>query len=57
MGASANSGFAKLKDGRLMGWGSIYVERMRYAKYRTTLPVEWSPEGGFRPGGHGPKPQ
>jgi len=55
--ASANGGFARLKDGRLMGWGAIYVEPMQQGRYWTALPVEWSPEGWFRPGGYGPKPQ
>lgn len=58
MGASANGAFAMLKDGRLMGWGSIYSEPMRPGGiYWTALPVEWSAEGWFRPAGYGPKPQ
>lgn len=40
-----------------MGWGGIYVEPMREGRYWTPLPIEWSPEGWFRPGGYGPKPQ
>lgn len=57
MGASANGGFVKLKDGRLMGWGSIYVEPMKPGGiYWTALPVEWSAEGWFRPAGYAGRP-
>jgi hypothetical protein len=58
MGAGANGGFAKLKDGRLMGWGASYAEAMNPGGiYRTALPVEWLAEGWFRPAGYAPKPK
>ncbi len=50
-GAGFNSGFARLGDGRILGWGAIYTEPMSDGKYHVALPVEWTPEGWARPKG------
>ena len=58
IGAGANSGFAMLKDGRLMGWGALYSGPMNPGSiYRSALPVEWRKKGWFRPGGYAPDPR
>lgn len=58
MGAGANSSFAMMKDGRLMGWGSLYSEPMNPEEiYWSALPVEWTEQGWFRPAGYARKPQ
>jgi alpha-tubulin suppressor-like RCC1 family protein len=53
-GAGANSGFAKLSGGRIVGWGAVYVEPTASWKYHTPFAVELTPEGWARPDGRRP---
>jgi alpha-tubulin suppressor-like RCC1 family protein len=48
-GAGVNSSYAKLADGRVVGWGAIYTEALPSGKYHTPFAVEWTPSGWARP--------
>lgn len=53
-GAGFNSGFARLGDGRLVGWGAIFTEPMSDSTRHSALPVDWTAEGWTRPKGRRP---
>ncbi len=50
-GAGAYSAFAKLADGRLVGWGALFSEPMSDYTRHSSVPVEWTEDGWTRPKG------